>query len=215
MVEKRNGHYIYPMPDDARLGNFDRFDFYHRRFLRSDFYRNCITNKREAAGFYGFALWCHAFDETPVGTIPIDEGSQAHMVGLGADLRRWRAVGADARYGFLPVMRPCGTVIEGRLTHELLLAVALNAWSRDQGYQEYKRAKALKARRERIVAAAIKTGLNGEFFRAPDMADRALAWLKAHSLFTNGTNIRLAHAAILDGWEEPATADVIPLNAQG
>ena len=213
-VEVHDGHIVYPMPEDARLANFDRFDFYHRRYLRSDFYRNCITNKKEAAGFYGLALWAHAADETPVGTIPTEEVAQAHMVGLGADVKRWRMIAADALHGFLPLVKPCGTPMEGRKSRPLIVQVCYAGWRRDQKYKRANEQKKINQRRNRLCAELAKSGANGDFFKQPDMADMGLAFLAAHGLATNPENARRAVTAITEGWEAPPNdGNVVPFHA--
>lgn len=128
-IERYGTSLVYPIPLDASW-TVDRFSFYHLRFLKSKLYQDCIVSNNEKAGFYALSLWCNSFDDVPVGTIPSDYSSQAFMVGLGGDLRRWHSVCSASLRGFRPIVDVNYKPIEGRLAHEFVLSVIVDAWNR-------------------------------------------------------------------------------------
>lgn len=203
---------LYPLPLDARIDTFDRMDWFHGRFLRSDTVAHAIDEKAEAGAFYSVLLWSAAQEESPIGTIPSSPVLQAQMVRLGADTRRWSRVEAVALRGFCPLITEAGDPIEGRLGHRVTIEVAKAAWDRHQKHEAVKERKRIEQQRTRLRSEAEKAGVPREEIKGAVVADLWLAWLSAHGLAVSARHIRECRAAVFEGWRpESDAANVLPL----
>lgn len=81
---------IYPIP----LGRMFRADWVPLKF--GDLEATDLRAKTSNAA-YGvwFALFQKSLDQTPPGTLPLDEDVLAHLAGFGRDVEGWRAVHAE------------------------------------------------------------------------------------------------------------------------
>ena len=197
----RNGPaLVYPMPDDAALNTYDRIDFFHRRYLNSDTYRAALSSKgKEVAAFYAHALWVNSANQTPVGTIPADTDAQAFMVGMGADVKRWRTIAPDALEGFRPVVTKEGEPM-ARLANETMLSVCYAGWKRQLAHLERAARNAATQRRTRLKEKMRDANLPVTQAQSLDIANLYLAYFDAHDLNCTVDSVRLAHRAINSGW---------------
>jgi len=198
---------VYPLPLDARIDTFDRMDWFHGRFLRSDTVATAIDEKSEAAAFYSVLLWSASQEESPIGTIPISPVLQAQMVRLGPDVRRWSRYEAIALRGFAPLETPDGEPIEGRLGHPVTIEVARAAWDRHVKHEESKERRRVEKQRSRLRAEAEKAGISREEVRGSVVADLWLAWLSERGLNIASRYLRECRAAIFDGWRPAGEAE--------
>jgi hypothetical protein len=70
-------------------------------------------------------LWCHAWRQQPVASLPNDDAILAKWSGAG---RRWKAVKEKALWGFV-------LCSDGRLYHETLAEEAKLSWERHKRFQ--------------------------------------------------------------------------------
>lgn len=203
---------VYKLPPDAKIGTFDRMDWYQERFLRSDTVTRAIADKCEAAAFYSVMLWSAAFSEKPIGTIPVDPVLQTQLVHLGADHARWGRVSDRALRGFKPLVTPEGAPLIGRLGHEVTIEVAEEAWDRHLTHERAKAQRREEQRRNRVRAAARKAEWSPEVLKSTAQANLHLAFLDENNLSIAPRNLIEARAAIAGGWQ-PRDSDVVGLDA--
>jgi len=208
-----SGRLVYPLPLDARIGTFDRMDWFHGRFLRSETVARAIAEKREAAAFYSVMLWSASFEQSPIGTIPDSEAGQMFLVGLGADVRRWRAVAPDALRGFQALEDRDGQVIEGRLGHPTMIDVAVEAWDRHRTHEMRKAQRRAEQSRKRLRDEAEKAGISREQIKGAMEADLWLAWLGTRNLTISARYLHECREAVVDGWRPLEGAEVVALHA--
>ena len=116
-------------PENYPISTHDRLDSHY--FLQWNLKRWRGSAFRKAAysdpevGFYGFELFCKAQDETPIGTLPCDDGQLAFLLHL--PLEKW--LGLKKRdlsplHGWSKVLCDNGEI---RLAHPVVTAVAVEA----------------------------------------------------------------------------------------
>lgn len=215
-IETRGGCLVYPLPPEARINTFDRMDWFHGRFMRSETVAQAIEGRGEAAAFYAVLLWSGAQEERPIGTIPDSPVLQAQMVRLGADVRRWSKHSAAALRGFRPLITPEGVPVEGRLGHPVTIEVAAAAWDRHERHAALKERKRVEQQRTRLRAEAEKAGIARDEIKGAVTADLWLAWLSEKGLSVSARYLRECRGAVFDGWRPAGDAEnILPLARRG
>jgi hypothetical protein len=104
-------------PPDCDLRDFPRMMIDIQRLRGSGF--DAITD--DSAWRAGVNLWLTAWHQVPAASLDDDEASLAKAAGLGRDLRTWRKVQDLALKGWVRCQ-------DGRLYHETIAEIALEAW---------------------------------------------------------------------------------------
>ena len=84
-------------PPDADLRGFRWMKLDVLALLNSDF----NATHDDAAWRAGVTLWCRAWHQVPAGSLPNDDATLCHLVGLGRDLSTWSRIRAGALHGFV------------------------------------------------------------------------------------------------------------------
>lgn len=104
-------------PEDCDLRDFPRMMVDIPRLRGSAF--DAIAD--DSAWRAGFNLWMTAWHQVPAASLEDDEAALAKAAGLGRDLKTWRKVRTLALKGW----KKCS---DGRLYHETIAEIALEAW---------------------------------------------------------------------------------------
>lgn len=75
---------LYPIPSDIRLESHFFMQWRHREWMRSEF-RNLASREVRAVAM---DLFCVAYDESPAGTLPVNDELTRKLVDIGAE--DWR-----------------------------------------------------------------------------------------------------------------------------
>lgn len=113
----------YPISHRDRLDSHYFLQWNLKRWRGSDFRRRAYDDPE--VGFYGFELFCQSQDETPVGTLPMDDAQLAFCLHLS--LEKWRSLckrDLSPLHGWSPVLCDNG---QTRLAHPVVTEIALDA----------------------------------------------------------------------------------------
>lgn len=164
----------YPISADERLDSHYFLMLNHKRLLSSRFW---LLGQPDVKS-YGVSLWCHAQNQTPVGTLPDDDEELSAL--LSIDLAKW----IDLRKREIsPLYKwvPCLCAGEVRLMHPVITEVALeavNSKRRNVANREAERhRKRLKSLEARIPAAGGTKGMADN----PMYIERLDDWLLGNS----------------------------------
>lgn len=162
----------YPVPSHVRLDSHYFIPWNLKRWRKSVFHQTADPD----VGWFGFNLFCEAHDETPLGTLPNDEGLIARA--LGIHVEQWRKLckrDVTPLHGWVPVRCDTGEV---RLAHPVVTEVVQEALKSSirarANAEERRRAKRLKDLAEMIekrIGAA-------QLLRQPGFLDRFNDWLE-------------------------------------
>src|SRR5574343_966921 len=95
------------MPAEAELRSFDFFPLYHKRLRRSSWWLRSSHVVRSIT----IDLWCEAYEQQPVASLPGDDWELAGIAGFGRNgMDDWMAI-RDA------VMEPWVLCSDGRYYH--------------------------------------------------------------------------------------------------
>jgi hypothetical protein len=125
------------VPSDVSLGGNDWFPLYHRRLLKSRWWRIASDVARSR----NVDLWCHAFEELPAGSLPDDDLELADLAGFGRDMAAFVALKSE-------ILAPWTLCNDGRWYHPALCEVVLEVWERtdERRRKERQRQAAHRAR---------------------------------------------------------------------
>lgn len=170
----------YPIPTDQRLESHFYVEMHFRRWLNSRF---CMLADPEV-GFYGINLFFVAQDQSPVGTLPIDDRLLAKY--LNIDIDRWQSLcGREISplYNWKKVRCSDGEI---RWAHPVVTEMAVKALGSKRKNaadkakaRERKRLKDLTQMLERIGAKRLMSN--------PGFVERLDAWLVQHRPDSNRT----------------------------
>jgi hypothetical protein len=118
------------VPPEVSMGGNDWFPLYHRRLRKSRWWRIASDVARSR----NVDLWCHAFEETPAGSLPDDDLELAEAAGFGRDITSFQALKAE-------IMAPWLLCADGRWYHPALCEVVLEAWERTSERRRKDRAR--------------------------------------------------------------------------
>lgn len=166
-----DGPFVYPIPRHERLDGNSFVKWQHLRWLASDMH---LMASFEVKGM-ARDLFDLAQTQSPPGTLPIDRAQVARLL-------RVDAVHFDGLcrqpYGPLRGWSPCVTDDgEGRLFHPVVLEQVRDAFDRREAKALANNAKAIAARRERMVAALRAMGCAEAMLADDVLIDRMDAWL--------------------------------------
>lgn len=153
------------VPPEVNMGGNDWFPLYHRRLRKSRWWRIASDTARSR----NVDLWCHAFEETPAGSLPDDDLELAEAAGFGRDIAAFQAIKVD-------IMAPWTLCRDGRWYHPSLCEVVLEAWGRtserrrkDRLRQAQHRAQVRQPAQAQSVAVSLGvTRDEGELSRVTD-----------------------------------------------
>lgn len=170
----------YPIATDQRLESHFYVEMHFRRWLNSRF---CMLADPEV-GFYGFNLFFVAQDQSPVGTLPIDDRLLAKY--LNIDIERWQSLcrrEISPLYNWKKVRCSDGEI---RWAHPVVTEMAVKALGSKRKNaadkakaRERKRLKDLTQMLERIGAKRLMSN--------PGFVERLDAWLVQHRPDSNRT----------------------------
>ena len=186
----------YPIATDQRLESHFYVEMHFRRWLNSRF---CLLAEPEV-GFYGFNLFFVSQDQSPVGTLPVDDRLLAKY--LNIDIERWRGLckrEISPLYNWSKVRCSNGEI---RWAHPVVTEMALKALGSKRKNaeakakaRERKRLKDLTQMLERIGAKRLVA--NAGFVELLD------AWLIEHRPECNRTEPVIREALNVIGSERP------------
>lgn len=169
-----DGPFIYPIPRHERLDGNSFVKWQHHRWLASDM-RLMATFEVKGMARDLFDL---AQTQSPPGTLPVERGVIARL--LGADAHHFDGL-CRMPYGPLRGWQPCVTEDgEPRLFHPVVLEQIRDAFDRREAKALANNAKAIAARRDRMVAALRSMGCDEEMLADEVLIDRMDNWLTAN-----------------------------------
>lgn len=160
----------YPLDEDVRLDSHGFISLQHKRWLNSELHLRGTMAVQGAA----FNLICIAHDQTPVGTLPVDEDLIARL--LRITLEEWRAMMAQPVTP-LHKWRRCLCGVEVRLMHDVVLATVQDALHRREVNQRSNADKAVYARRNRLRQAWRDLGVREAILNDDVLIERVDDWL--------------------------------------
>lgn len=162
----------YPISAEDRLDSHFFVQWNLKRWRKSAF-RNLAEPE---VGWFGFLLFCEAHDETPVGTLPIDDRLLARSLNL--PIERWQSLcnrDVSPLHNWTRVRCDNGEI---RLAHPVVTEVALEALRGSRRNRadrdDRRRAKRIKDLREMIE----KRIQASQLLRDPSFIDRFNDWLE-------------------------------------
>lgn len=164
----------YPISSKDRLDSHFFIQWNLKRWRKSRFRQLADPE----VGWVGFQLFCEAHDESPVGTLPIDERLLARAGGVSVE--KWRDLCArpiSPLHNWYRVRCDNGEI---RFAHEVVTQVAIEALNSHRknrlDMDQRRRAKRIKDLREMI---GVRIGAK-QLLQAPDFLDRFNDWLEEH-----------------------------------
>lgn len=107
-------------PPGSDLRSYDWFPLQHKRLIRSDFW----LNSTDQVCRISVELWCEAYQQVPVASLPNDDGFLSNIAGFGKrDLKPWLKIK-------LIVLQPWRLCNDHRWYHPVLADVANETLSR-------------------------------------------------------------------------------------
>jgi len=163
----------YPIPAGERLDSHYFVTFYFNRWLNSEFR---LKASAEVRG-YGLDLFFIAQNQSPVGTLPVDDVLLAKL--LMVDLAVWQDL-CRREVGPLYKWTPCrcGGVV--RLHHPVVTEQAIEAFTKKRSHMD---ARARERERKRLGALQkqiIDAGGHAALAKSPDYVARLDGWLEKH-----------------------------------
>lgn len=165
---------LYPISAKDRLDSHFFIQWNLKRWRKSEFRQLADPE----VGWAGFQLICEAHDESPIGTLPVDERLLARAAGVS--IEKWRQLCERAispLHNWHKVRCDNGEI---RLAHPVVQLVSLEALegsARNRADKEQRRrAKQIKDLRDMIETRIGATQL----LRAPEFLDRFNDWLDQH-----------------------------------
>jgi hypothetical protein len=107
------------VPPDVDLAGYGFMPLHGHRLFGSDFNALCSDAEWRA----GVTLWWAAWNQVPAASLPDDDTALCRLADLGRDVRSWRKLRANALHGFV-------LCSDGRLYHQVLARLAIEAWDR-------------------------------------------------------------------------------------
>ena len=180
MIEPRltvvsdDGPFLYPIPRHERLDGNSFVKWQHLRWLSSDMH---LMASFEVKGM-ARDLFDLAQTQSPPGTLPQDHGHVARL--LRVDAVHFSGL-CRQPFGPLRGWLPCVTEDgEARLYHPVVLEQVRDAFDRREAKALANNAKAIAARRDRMVAALRSMGCDEEMLADEVLIDRMDNWLTAN-----------------------------------
>lgn len=106
-----------PIPADADLRPLPFMPLHVAKLRDSDLAAECEPE----ACWYAVLLWCASWHQLPAGSLPDNDTVLCKLIGLGRDLKTWRASREQALRGWYE----CS---DGRLYHDVVAAEVVKAW---------------------------------------------------------------------------------------
>jgi hypothetical protein len=119
----------YPLtPPGSNLQSYDWFPLFHRRLIRSDFWRSSSDQVcRISVDF-----WCECYQQIPAASLPNDDIFLSNLAGLGKrNLKPWFALKSC-------VMKPWRLCDDDRWYHPLLAEIVIETLSKRTKWAERK-----------------------------------------------------------------------------
>lgn len=166
----------YPISAQARLDTHYFVPWNLKRWRGSAFRR--LAYKDPEVGFYGLELFFLAQDESPIGTLPLDDEAMAFL--LRMPVTRWRDLKArplSPLFGWYRVACDNGQV---RLAHAVVTEVALDALDRRDRNQS-KNADDRMRRRLKTIVGHLRDGVAGghELSQNDEAVNAISDWIEA------------------------------------
>ncbi|SMP32105.1 hypothetical protein [Shimia sagamensis] len=146
----------YPISATVRLDSHFFVPWNLKRWRGSEFRRHGYADP--AVGFFGMELFFVAQDETPIGTLPVDDDSLAFL--LRMPVERWKELKARAQsplHGWYQVQCDNGQM---RLAHKVVTEVALDAIGA-KARNDAKHADDRMRKRLNTIAKHLRESING------------------------------------------------------
>lgn len=164
----------YPISAEDRLDSHYFLQWNLKRWRGSGFRKSAY--KDPEVGFYGFELFCMAQDETPIGTLPCDDGELAF--GLHLPLEKWQALkrrDLSPLRGWYRVLCDNGEI---RLAHKVVTEVALEAL-RSKKSNAAKNADDRMRKRLNAIAKNLAANIPGgaRIAQSEEMVNRISEWI--------------------------------------
>ncbi|MGK7653168.1 hypothetical protein ACSQ76_12355 [Roseovarius sp. B08] len=184
----------YPIASAERLESHFYMEWHFRRWRKSRF-RQLVDPE---CGWYGFLLFNEAQDETPVGTLPVDDRLLAKALGLS--LEAWQSLlkrEITPLHGWHKVRTDTGEI---RLAHPVVTEMALKALAgKRRNSEERERRRA--AKRLKDLAAMIERVGASQLLRRAGLVEAVDQWLMDNAQGRNRTEalVREALDAVCGG----------------
>lgn len=123
------------MPEGSELRSFEFFPLHHKRLSRSRWWRRASHEARSIS----VDLWCEAYEQCPVASLPNDDLELAAFAGFGRDVEGWMRVRDE-------VMEPWVLCSDDRFYHPTLAEVALEVWTAREERRRIEREKKARQR---------------------------------------------------------------------
>ncbi len=163
---------VYPLDADLRLSHHDFVAFYHRRYLASRFRLLAPPDVRAHA----LDLWMLSHEQTPAGTLPVDEEELAALARV--DLAQWRDL---CRRPWSPLYQwtPYRVGNGLRLGHPVVIEVIAQAISQRQAHADRSARGRMAKRIERLPDTMRKAGATVAMAQDKRMVEAVAARLEA------------------------------------
>lgn len=143
----------YPLPRDFRMPTHYFIAWWHNRWLNSTLH---LTGSLEVQGA-ALALYCIAQNQSPMGTLPVDDALLARMLRLDAD--RWADL-RRAKVGPLHGWYLADCEGETRWAHPVVLEMLREAQGRAESRRMSNEERAVQKRIERLRKALAEMGVD-------------------------------------------------------
>lgn len=163
---------LYPISASERLDSHFFILWNLKRWRKSDFRRLADAE----VGWAGFHLICEAHDETPLGTLPLDERLLAESANVS--IEKWRQLcerKITPLQNWYKVRCDNGVIRWAHPVVTLVVKEALDGSVRNKADQEQRR----RAKRIKDLREMIETRIQAkQLLRAPEFLDRFNDWLE-------------------------------------
>lgn len=123
-------------PEGSELRSYDFFPLYHKRLRRSKWWKRASHVARSIS----VDLWCEAYEQTPVASLPNDDWELAGFAGFGRNnIEEWQAVREE-------VLAPWVLCSDDRYYHPVLAEIASEIWNTREERRRIEREKKARQR---------------------------------------------------------------------
>ncbi|GGG77669.1 hypothetical protein GCM10011415_28220 [Salipiger pallidus] len=162
----------YPIPSEERLDSHYFIQWNLKRWRKS-YFRRLVEPE---VGWFGFLLICESQDESPIGTLPLDERLLANTLGVSLD--RWRQLcerEITPLHGWYQVRCDTGEI---RYGHRIVQKVALEALKSKRKNQEDTEQRRLAKRLKDLREMVEKRIGAGQLLKNPSFLESFNDWLE-------------------------------------